>query len=90
MENTSTDSTLNVSDGYKIDLTNNVVGDNSVLSLSRVLYIVIVFLAFIVILLHVVVGVSMINTIFLFVLYGLLLGFISYVQYRYISKEYNE
>jgi hypothetical protein len=86
MEHTSTDSTLNASDGYKIDLTNNVGDNSTVLSLSRVLYIVIVFLAFIIILLHVVVGVSMINTIFLFVLYGLLLGFISYVQYRYISK----
>ena len=88
MEDTYTNSSIAPPIEYTIEL-NNQSGDISTLSsLTRVLYIVILFVAFIVILLHVIVGVSMLNTIFLFILYGILLMFISYIQYRYITKEY--
>lgn len=85
MEQSSSSSDYSGFNGYIMDLSSKPSSIVS-LSLSKAVYIVILFLAFIVILLHAVVGVSMTSTIFLFVLYGALLGFVSYIKYQYIPK----
>ena len=85
MEQTDTSSGYSGFSGYIMDLSTKPSGI-IFSSISKAVYIVILFLALIVILLHVVVGISMTSTIFLFVLYGTLLGFVSYVKYQYIPK----
>ena len=55
-------------------------------SITRTLHICIVFLAFIVIILQVLMGMSMTRTIFLFVVYSLLMCYIAYIQYQYIPN----
>lgn len=53
--------------------------------LDRFVQVAILGLSLTVILLHVVVGISMMNMIFLFVLYGVLLLCVVYLKYKYIN-----
>jgi len=53
--------------------------------LDRFVQVAILGLSVTVILLHVVVGISMMNMIFLFVLYGVLLLCVVYLKYKYIN-----
>jgi len=53
--------------------------------LDRFVQLGILGLSVTVILLHVVVGISMMNVIFLFVLYGVLLMCVVYLKYKYIN-----
>jgi hypothetical protein len=54
-------------------------------ALDRFVQLGILGLSLTVILLHVVVGISMMNVIFLFVLYGVLLLCVVYLKYKYIN-----
>jgi hypothetical protein len=59
---------------------------NSANSFEKLIQIGILCLSLVILLLHIVVGLSMTNTIFLFVMYGILLLFIMYLKNKYIKK----
>jgi hypothetical protein len=55
-------------------------------SFEKLIQLGILCLALVILLLHIVVGLSMTNTIFLFVMYGILLFFIMYLKNKYINS----
>ena len=80
---------INTTDGkmYTVDLSAD--SDNGIIidvSITRTLHICIVLLAFIVIIMQVLLGMSMTRTIFLFVVYSVLMCYIAYIQYAYIPN----
>ena len=63
-----------------------ILADNGTNSFEKLIQLGILCLALVILLLHIVVGLSMTNTIFLFVMYGILLFFIMYLKNKYIKK----
>lgn len=64
----------------------SILAENGNNSFEKLIQLGILCLALVILLLHIVVGLSMTNTIFLFVMYGILLFFIMYLKNKYIKK----
>lgn len=71
---------------YNLVLVPDSITEEKTNSFEKMVQLGLVGLSFVVILLHVFIGMSMTHTIFLFVMYGILLLFITYIKNKYIKK----